>query len=246
MRRQAPRTTSSKFYILPPSNQLRLFTCVSCYRATGYSCFATSHLKDLVAVAEYGLKPKCNIYQFPGKKLFCSFEMNTTLKSQGMAFSRDAKYLVLVGGLPDFKISIFDLEKKQLLIMPETKVKTKESVLSVSFNPKTKDEFCILTASFIHFYKILPAFEVIEADDEGEGGFTHQLIDAFRMECREFSVANIQLPPDHEGTVHMTSLKWDCFGRVLLCTNLPFLYQINPNCKVVDETGGAELEIRVE
>jgi hypothetical protein len=37
--------------------------------------------------------------------------MDTTLKAQGMAFSRDGKYLVILGGLPDFRISIFDLDK---------------------------------------------------------------------------------------------------------------------------------------
>jgi len=37
--------------------------------------------------------------------------MDTTLKAQGMAFSRDGKYLVILGGLPDFKISIYNLEE---------------------------------------------------------------------------------------------------------------------------------------
>jgi hypothetical protein len=67
-------------------------------------------MKDLVAVSEYGLKPKCYIFQCPSKKLYAQFEMDTTLKAQGMAFSRDGKYLVILGGLPDFKISIYNLE----------------------------------------------------------------------------------------------------------------------------------------
>jgi hypothetical protein len=35
--------------------------------------------------------------------------MDTTLKALAMAFSRDGKYLIILGGLPDFKISIYDL-----------------------------------------------------------------------------------------------------------------------------------------
>lgn len=61
-------------------------------------------------MSEYGLKPKCYIFQCPSKKLYAQFEMDTTLKAQGMAFSRDGKYLVILGGLPDFKISIYNLE----------------------------------------------------------------------------------------------------------------------------------------
>jgi hypothetical protein len=68
-------------------------------------------MKNLIAVAEYGLKPKCYIHHCPSKQVLCQFQMNTTLKAQGMAFSRDGKYLVILGGLPDFRISIFDLDK---------------------------------------------------------------------------------------------------------------------------------------
>ena len=86
-----------------------------CPRSTGFSCFATNPMKNLIAVAEYGLKPKCYIHHCPSKGVFAQFEMDTTLKAQGMAFSRDGKYLVILGGLPDFRISIFDLDKKELI-----------------------------------------------------------------------------------------------------------------------------------
>lgn len=177
--------------------------------------------------------------------------MNTTLKAQGMAFSRDAKYLVILGGLPDFRISIFDLEKKDLIKMEPTTLKSKEPIISISFNPKTKNEFCILTASFIYFYKILPAFIVsASAQDMEDGEATLSLDDAYRLEVREFSVANIPIGPEHEGNVHMTSLKWDPFGRIHLCTNTPKLYQINPSpretVKRDDQQDRKPLEPKIE
>lgn len=103
----------------------------------------------------------------------------------------------------------------------------------MSFNPKTKNEFCILTASFIHFYRLLPAFQVVkeqaDMENESENGEGYELIDAFRLEQRDFNVANIPIGPDHDlEEVQMTSLKWDPFGRVHLCTNTKKLYQINP------------------
>jgi hypothetical protein len=187
-------------------------------------------MKDLIAVSEYGLNPRCYIYQGPNRKLYSSFEMDTTLKAQGMAFSRDGKYLVILGGLPDFKISIFNLEEQKLLPMPETTMKSKEEILSVSFNPRSKNEFCILTPSYIHFYKLVPAFQVVLASEmeESENGNYNTLEDSYRLEVRDFSVADIDAK-DHEGPISMTSLKWDPFGRVHLCTTANMLFQINVN-----------------
>lgn len=116
-------------------------------------------MRSLVAVAEYGLNPLCHIYNWPNKEQVCKFPMDTTLKALAMAFSRDGKYLVIIGGLPDFKISIYDLQNNKMLAMPETKLQCKEEeFVSVSFNPKTKDEFCVLSYTRIYFYKLVPAF----------------------------------------------------------------------------------------
>jgi len=41
------------------------------------------------------------------------FKMDTTVKCIGMTFSRCGKYLLMVGGVPDFKISIYDVEMKK-------------------------------------------------------------------------------------------------------------------------------------
>ena len=107
-------------------------------------------MRSLVAVAEYGLNPLCHIYNWPNKEQVCKFPMDTTLKALAMAFSRDGKYLVILGGLPDFN---------KMLAMPETKLQCKEEeFVSVSFNPKTKDEFCVLSYTRIYFYKLVPAF----------------------------------------------------------------------------------------
>jgi hypothetical protein len=51
----------------------------------------------------------CHIYNWPNKEQICKFAMDTTLKALAMAFSRDGKYLIILGGLLDFKISIYDL-----------------------------------------------------------------------------------------------------------------------------------------
>lgn len=57
--------------------------------------------------------------------------MKTTLRCVGLAFSRDGKYLLIIGGLPDFNITIYDLESKKYLITEEHKLKYRNDFLSV-------------------------------------------------------------------------------------------------------------------
>jgi hypothetical protein len=75
-----------------------------------------------VACAEYGLNPECHIFRLPTKELVYKFHIDTTVRVIGMAFSRCGNYLVLVGGVPDFRISIFDVENNKKLVMPESKL----------------------------------------------------------------------------------------------------------------------------
>ena len=109
-------------------------------------------------MAESGLQPKCHVYQMPGKRLVADFALKTTLRAIGMAFSRDGKYLAIIGGLPDFCISIYDMEAKKFLITEEHKLKYRSDFICVKFNPRSKNEFAILSGQKLQFYNILPAF----------------------------------------------------------------------------------------
>lgn len=51
--------------------------------------------------------------------------MDTTVKCIGMAFSRCSKFLLMIGGVPDFKISIYDIEGGKKLVIPDTKLPCK-------------------------------------------------------------------------------------------------------------------------
>ena len=97
----------------------------------------------------------------PGKRLIADFKMNTMLSLVGMDFSRDGKYLVMIGGVPDFNISIYDLENRQLLITPETKLKCKNDFVKVKFNPRSNKEFFIMSTSSIQFYTLKEAFQFL-------------------------------------------------------------------------------------
>lgn len=81
----------------------------------------------MVAAAEYGLNPECHIFRYPGvkEKPIYKFDIDTTVKVIEMVFSRDGKYLLIIGGVPDFKISIFDVESAKKLVLPDTKLPCK-------------------------------------------------------------------------------------------------------------------------
>ena len=64
----------------------------------------------MIAATEYGLQPECHIYQMPQKRVIAQFNLQTTLRTSAMAFSRDGSYLLMVGGVPDFRISIYDIK----------------------------------------------------------------------------------------------------------------------------------------
>lgn len=157
--------------------------------------------------------------------------MNTTLKCEGLAFSRDGKYLVIIGGLPDFNISIYDIENKKFLITEEQKLKFRKDFLSIKFNPRSKNEFCILSRHKVQFYTILPAFQYRDQDEDGyneneSDGGTNNFIDAWRFEIEEFDAMDVPVVEGNDARVEFTSLTWDSQNRIFLCTNQKKLFHV--------------------
>ena len=109
------------------SGKLQKFDTHINYRSkrNGYCMASSNYNSGLIACAEYGLNPEMHIYKVPGKELKHKFAMDTTVKCIALAFSRCSKYLLMIGGVPDFQISIFDLENNKKLVIPETKLPCK-------------------------------------------------------------------------------------------------------------------------
>ena len=117
-----------------------------------------------MAAAEYGLKPEVHIYKLPGKEMIHKIRADTTIRLIDMVFSRDGRYLLMVGGIPDFKISIFDLENGKMLNLSgashgtaqtECKLPCKPTdYKKAKFNPQNSKEFAILANQTMYFYKV--------------------------------------------------------------------------------------------
>ena len=130
-------------------------------KRNGY-CLATSNYhKNLIAAADYGLNPEVHIFRYPSKELVTRFKADTTIKMLDMAFSRDGRYLLMIGGIPDFRISIFDIElNKKFSIKPDVKLPCKpQEYKKVKFNPVNDREFAILSTNCVYFFSMVEGFE---------------------------------------------------------------------------------------
>ena len=154
----------------------------------------------MLAAAEYGLNPQCHIYQMPSKKLVTKFKMQTRLKCISMAFSRCGKYLILLGGVPDFNISIYDIEEGKMLPIPETSLPCSwKNFISCAFNPSSKKEFSILSDSTIYFYTLVPAFaQGEEMRIEGSDDNVPELADSWRLDCVKFESSDVPVSEEHQ------------------------------------------------
>ena len=82
-------------------------------KRNGYCACTSNYHKNLIAAAEYGLNPEVHVYRYPGKELAFRFKADTTIRLLDMVFSRDGRYLLMIGGIPDFRISVYDLEQNK-------------------------------------------------------------------------------------------------------------------------------------
>jgi WD40 repeat protein len=109
-------------------------------KRNGYCMAAANYNKNIIAAAEYGLNPEVHIYSLPALQIVHTFPMDTTVKCICMAFSRDGRYLLMIGGVPDFRLSIYDLDESKKLVIPDTKLPCKpEEFLGAKFNPCNKE-----------------------------------------------------------------------------------------------------------
>ena len=184
-----------------------LFLTTRIFRSkrTGYSISASNYHKNLIAAVEYGLNPEVHIYKLPGKEIAHKFKADTTIRLIDMAFSRDGRYLLMIGGVPDFRISLFDLENNKKLVISgcsngvtqgEAKLPFKATdYKKAKFNPQNSKEFAIMSNNGIYFYKVHQAYEVTDQEDEKVLG------ESERLSYIEYKNENPEL--------QMTTFIWD-------------------------------------
>ncbi len=135
----------------------------------------------------------------------------------------------MVGGVPDFTISIYDLKAQQYIKTPATKLPFKHTLMKqAAFNPRNKEQFCILSDTKVYFFTLRPAFNIDQsAIQEGseEEPAQVEMTEIFRYEVTEFTASDV---PSLDGNqVVFTSFKWDMWNRVHVCTNQTQVLQVS-------------------
>ena len=139
------------------------------------------------------------------------------MRLKDMVFSRDGRYLLMIGGIPDFRISIFDLEqnKKLNLTLDSSKLPCKDGdYRKAKFNPQNGREFAILSSTCVYFYKIHQGYEVTDQEDQKYLGESERL---------SFLEYRNQENPE----LVFTTFIWDQYKRVHVCTDMPMLIQVD-------------------
>lgn len=114
----------------------------------GTSAIAFCARQGVFAVGEKGVNPRIHVYSYTGSAdadspLF-RFEHRQTLRDatamefSDLRFSRDGKYLVALGSIPDHCLSVWEWEVGKCL----AKTSAPEQSRSVSFNPRNANQLC--------------------------------------------------------------------------------------------------------
>ena len=114
--------------------------------------------------------------------------------------------------MPDFKLSIFDLEKGKNLSCSE-KIPCPKNIKKLKFNPANSNEFCLLSSETCYFYQIHPAYMIEDKDGE-------QFLDeSERLSKTEYRPENPE--------IQMQYFVYDQYGRVHITTDMPELIQVD-------------------
>jgi WD40 repeat protein len=170
-------------------------------------------MKGFIAAAEYGLNPEIHIYKYPGNQLIAKIKAETTIRVTDLSFSRDCTRLLMIGDKPDYKISVYDLDKNKMLTVNET-LKDK-MYLTSAFNPSDPDQFFVASPHNLVFYNIISnSYAITEEDETGIN------------KCER--VNSMIFPPPTEDTVY-NDIIWDSYSKIYISTEQNTIHQVNFN-----------------
>eukprot|EP01062_Namystynia_karyoxenos_P000002 TRINITY_DN0_c0_g1_i2.p1 TRINITY_DN0_c0_g1~~TRINITY_DN0_c0_g1_i2.p1 ORF type:complete len:1657 (+),score=816.61 TRINITY_DN0_c0_g1_i2:133-4971(+) len=110
--------------------------------------------QTMFCFAEQGHEPNLYVHSYPDMREVMVVPKGTTLEYSDLAFSRNGLHFAALGGLPDFNLSVFnvDAHSKTLKLLVRTSAAAHQAK-SVSFNPCSKDELVTTGSGHISFWK---------------------------------------------------------------------------------------------
>ena len=74
--------------------------------------------------------------------------------------SRDGTKLLIVSGVPNYEVIIYNCAKKERIQGKNCNVPVRQKFLKARFNPANDNEFFILYENGLNIYKVLASFEL--------------------------------------------------------------------------------------
>ncbi|XP_048588414.1 cilia- and flagella-associated protein 44-like isoform X2 [Nematostella vectensis] len=121
----------------------------------GIGAIAVHPSRKYFAVAEKGIKPDINIFEYPSLKLYRVLRDGTEEAYANLDFSPDGSMLASVGSSPDFMLTVWDWIKEKVLLRSKA---FSQDVYKVAFSPDNEGHLCTSGSGHIRFWEMANTF----------------------------------------------------------------------------------------
>ncbi|XP_031554688.1 cilia- and flagella-associated protein 44-like isoform X2 [Actinia tenebrosa] len=130
----------------------------SYFRTTGgggIGAIAVHPSRKYFAVAEKGVKPDINIFEYPSLKLYRVLRDGTEVAYANLDFSPDGTQLASVGSSPDYMMTIWDWKKEKISLRTKAFA---QDIYQVAFSPDNEGHITTGGSGHIRFWTMANTF----------------------------------------------------------------------------------------
>ncbi|XP_028405556.1 cilia- and flagella-associated protein 44-like [Dendronephthya gigantea] len=115
------------------------------------------------AVAEKGVMPNINIYEYPSLKLFRVLREGTLEAYAHLNFSSNGTKLASLGSSPDFMLTAWDWKNEKVILRTKA---FSQDVYKVAFSPENEGHLCTSGSGHIRFWTMASTFTGLKLQGE--------------------------------------------------------------------------------
>ncbi|XP_068733143.1 cilia- and flagella-associated protein 44-like isoform X1 [Montipora capricornis] len=121
----------------------------------GIGAIAVHPSRKYFAVAEKGIKPNVNIFEFPSLKLHRILREGTEEAYANLDFSPKGDKLASVGSAPDYMLTVWDWKNEQVILRSKA---FSQDIYKVAFSPEDEGHLCTSGSGHIRFWTMANTF----------------------------------------------------------------------------------------
>ncbi|XP_067037270.1 cilia- and flagella-associated protein 44-like isoform X2 [Acropora muricata] len=121
----------------------------------GIGAIAVHPSRKYFAVAEKGIKPNINIFEYPSLKLHRILCEGTEEAYANVDFSPKGDKLASVGSAPDYMLTVWDWKNEQVILRSKA---FSQDIYKVAFSPEDEGHLCTSGSGHIRFWTMASTF----------------------------------------------------------------------------------------